>query len=160
MKRVLYILPFIILCLVTCRERTSLFDIQDEDFIAPPHIWDTWVSEVYYDIYGQLCGVRMQIDYTDRFATDLPVYHEFYQGTSLRTEIEFIIEIGTLAYSVEVFGQYEVGNYYLKLFYGEIPIGACYFRVVLDNGRLEIQNVSQQTMNFPEPDHWYCIIVN
>ena len=160
MKRLFYTLPIIIFCFMTCRDRTSLFDIRGEDFTAPPHIWDTWVSGVYYDVYGQLCGVRMQIDFTDRFEMDLPLYHMFYHETSLRNEIEFVIEIATLAYSVEVFGPYQVGDYYLKIYFGEIPIGACYFRVVSNDGRLEIQNVEQQTMNVPEPDHWFCKIVH
>ena len=160
MKRLSYIVPIIMLCMITCRERTSLFDIQDEDFIAPPHVWDTWVSYVYYDVYGQLCGVRMQIDFTDRFEKDLPLYHEFYQGTSLRTEIESTAELGILAYSVEVFGPYEVGDYYLKIYFGEIPISACYFRVILSDGQLEIENTSQQTVNIPQPDHWSCMVVD
>jgi hypothetical protein len=124
--------------------------------MAPPHIWDTWVSAAYYDIYGNLCGVRMQIDFTDRFEKDLPLYHEFYEGASLRTEIEFTGQLGITAYSVEVFGPYVLGDYYLKIFFGEIPIGACYFRVVSSDGRLEIQNVSQQTTDVPKPDYWYC----
>jgi hypothetical protein len=158
MKRLIYILPTIILCLVTCRERTNLFDIHDEDFTAPPHIWAAWVSGVYYDIYGNLCGVRMQIDFTDRFEKDLPLYHEFYEGTSLRTEIEFTGQLGTIAYAVEVFGPYGVGDYYLKIFFGEIPIGACYFRVVLNDGRLEILNTSTITTDLPKPDFWSCSI--
>jgi hypothetical protein len=160
MRRLFFIMAIIILCVVSCRERTNVFDINSEDFMAPPHIWDTWVSYAYYDIYGQLCGVRMEIDFTDRFGKDLPLYHEFYEGTSLRTEVEFIAEYGTLAYYVEIYGPYQVGDYYLKIFFGEIPIGACAFRVVSDNGVLKIQNTSIITMDLPKPDSWSCSIFN
>jgi hypothetical protein len=160
MKKYLYILPIIILCLVTCRERTNIYDICDEDFVAPPHIWAAWVSVVYYNANGLLCGVRMQIDFTDPFEKNLPIYHQFYEGTSLRTEIEYTANTGTKVYSVEIFGPYTVGEYYLKIFFGEIPIGACYFEVIDNDGVLEIENISQRLFTPQTPESWYGEIVN
>ncbi|MGB3477723.1 MAG: hypothetical protein WBB67_01025 [bacterium] len=158
MKKFYYLLPLIIFCIVSCRERTNVFDILDEDFMAPPHIWDTWVSGVYYDPYGYLVGVRMQIDFTDRFEKALPLYNEFYQDVSLRTEVQVDAGIGTITYSVEIFGPYEVGDYCLKIYFGEMPIGACRFDVISDDGRLTIQNVSTYTMDLPKPICWYCSV--
>jgi len=137
-----------------CHERTNVFDILDEDFKTPPHIWLAYASGAYYDTLGYLIGVHIDINFTDDFEKTLPLYHEFYQDVSLRLEIDYDAPVGTNSYYVEIFGPYEVGEYCLKIYFGNIPIGACLFQVVSEGDRLKIKDTFTCTMEIPQPVDW------
>src|SRR4030042_3579907 len=138
MKKLLLMMVFLLL-LLSCRERNNIFDIGSDGFTYPPHIWLAWATGGWYDPYGYLVGVRIEVDFTDKFEKSLPLWHEFYCEKNLMTEFEFVMENGKNVYYVDVFGPYVVGFYDLKIYFGDIPIGACKFEVVPFNSRTTLK---------------------
>lgn len=125
------------------------------NFVPPPPIALAWPTEAFYDTTGQLIGIRIQIDFADEFEKNLILTHMFYQDISLRTEFDLEVNTGTISYAVEIYGPYQVGDYCLKIYFGEMPIGSCPFSIVSETGRLIVEGVSRYVTTSHTSDEWH-----
>jgi len=134
------------------RDRTNQFDVCNEDFTTPPPLWYGWVPYGYY-YQGYLVGVQIEFVFAEGFARTLGIKHIFYQNGSECLNQDFPIESGTESYTISINygGPMPLGEYCLKLLFGEISVGAAKFSVVDTSGKLVIQGTS----NYLPIEDWF-----
>lgn len=154
MKTKILFIAYMALLMVSCRERTNIFDIGNDNFTTPPHS-DAWVDGYYIDPNGYLVGVRIQIEFTDPFERTLPLYFEFYQDISRVLDFEEEFAAQTTVCYENIFGPYEVGWYSLRYSFGGIPLGAALFEVVESDGILRVKGAEPTVVQLTDPLQWH-----
>jgi hypothetical protein len=150
---------FIIACItfsLSCRERTNIFDIGADDFVSPPHLGQLEIDSTYYDPHDStLIGIKFIVPCTEPFQRTLPLVHRlYYSDTIMLLEHTADVPEGTILYSIYVFGPYELGEYSLRHYFGEMPIGAGFFRVVDWPGRLIVEGVTTSGYLYKPANEW------
>ena len=144
MIRTLRILSFVIMLLVACRERNSLFDPQSDSFTSPPPVFLAYPIGGWYTNTGYLVGIRMQVDFAEQFSRSLPIGNIMYQYDVQLASEGVTVPTGNASYTVDLISQsiLDIGEYCIKIYFAEIAIGSCPFDVVEDTtGRLMIEGV-------------------
>jgi hypothetical protein len=74
------------------------------------------------------------VTFIENLTRNVPITHVFYEDVTERLRIGFGIEPGTRTYSIAIYygGPFPLGEYNLRLFWGEIGIAVCMFSVVPD----------------------------
>ena len=155
MKLRMMIMLALLLLLLSCRERVSQLDIMSDDFVSPPPI-DAEVTGLYYQ-GGYLVGIQFTMLFAEPCEGNVDVTNVFFQDISERLRTVSTIRTGDQQYVLEIFGPYELGDYSLRLFFGEIAIGARIFSIVQENGRMVIDDVLEVRKGFDRPQGWTVI---
>jgi len=150
-------LTLLLFAALSCHERNNIYDIGNDSFESPPHL-DAWPAVGYYDPQGYLVGIGFQIEFTDQVKRNFVIHHSFYQDMSLRTNFKMDVIRGSIGYTVDIFGPYEIGPYSLRFNFGGMAIGACIFEVIQGNGVLVIQRVSDYEKTTFSPRKWFYLI--
>lgn len=135
----------LLLCVITCRERTNLFDPGNENFTAPPPFWYAMPTAGWYTQQGYLIGIQLEVNFVDQFSRSLPIENIMYQGISELASAGIAVPLGASSYEVDLISSsiMDVGDYSVEIYFGEIAIGSCLFSVVEDTAnRLIVENVS------------------
>lgn len=143
MKVKIKILGLILLFLVSCRERTNIFDPGTDDFIPPPPISLAWPTHAIYDSYGYLIGIRFQVDFAEDFEKTLIIHNELYQDISMRVAFDVTVEQGDCVYIQDVYANYALGTYCLKIFFGGVPIGCCPLSIISEGGSMIVKGIPE-----------------
>jgi hypothetical protein len=145
MKRYIKFLIIIIPFLLSCRERNSQYDVLAEGFTPPPPVCATASHPVYDPNTGNLVEVDIGIWFTEPFAKTLGITHIFYAGGSPVDSAGFVIDVHTDFWAVGIYssGQFPVGDYCLKLFFGGFPIAGHPFSVVDSAGKSVIKEIAR-----------------
>lgn len=155
MKLKMKITLALVILLLSCRERVSQLDIMSDDFVAPPPI-DAEVTALYYQS-GYLVGIQFTMLFAEPCEGNVDVTNVFFQDISERLRTVTTIRTGDQQYVLEVFGPYELGDYSVRIFFGEIAIGARIFSIVQDNGQMVIENAPEVRKVLDEPQEWRAV---
>jgi len=137
------------------RKRMNQFDVGSEGFATPPPCY-TWGAPVYDPYSGRLVAVRIVIEFTDELQKTLSFTHRFFFNNDMVLEIGYSVDKGSKNYGLEINygGQpFPLGDYCLKIYWGECGYGAFVFSVVQEGDRLKFKALTN-----PEacsyPDRW------
>lgn len=130
MKPMIKIVILLMLFLLSCRERNSIFDPGNENFDTPPSLWYATISGVHYNNYGNIIGIDFEVCFTKEFDSKLILLHEIYRDNIVFTSTDKVVDPGTKLYTYSVFADYTIGSYCLEISFGGIPIGAVPFSIV------------------------------
>jgi len=146
----------LILLLLSCRERVSQLDIMSDDFVSPPPT-DAEVTGLYYQA-GNLVGIQFTMLFAEASQGNVDVTNVFFQDISERLRTVTTIHTGDQHYVIEIFGPYELGDYSLRQFFGEIAIGARIFSIVQEKGQMVIHSVPEVRRVLDKAQEWRVVI--
>lgn len=145
MKLNFKIVGLLALLLISCRERNNMFDTGSSSFIPPPAIFDARATMAYYNSQGYLIGIKFEINFVAEFEKVTILHNTLYELTdSSRIEMvsfDVTMKQGDLYYTEDVYAGYDVGLYYLTIYFGGIPIGAATFAIVAEDNSLVIKQL-------------------
>lgn len=138
MKKIILLTITCIVIMSSCRERNSMFDIGGDNFEPPPPIEWAWFSGAWYDYYGNLVGVRLEVEFFEAFTHPLTITHTLYRDTSMTalTDTAFTTRGGQLSYHVDLIHGLTVGEYNVRISFAEIYMYTAWFLVVDDAGKV------------------------
>jgi hypothetical protein len=115
-----------------------MFDIGGDNFEPPPPIKWAWFSGAWYDYYGHLVGVRLEVEFFEAFSHPLTITHALYRDTSMSalTDTAFTTVGGQLAYHVDLIHGLTVGEYNVRISFAEIYMYTAWFLVYDDAGKM------------------------
>lgn len=128
----LLILGLLVLALFQCRERDNMFDMGSDDFVPPPPIFwhDSLVTGIYHAVDSTLIGFRFRVEFADEFERTLIIHNElYYTDTILYEDFDETVGQGGIRFIHDTYGEINEGPYYLRLFFGGLPIGYVAFLV-------------------------------
>ncbi len=155
--RIIVLLSLFLFSAISCHERNNIYDIGNDNFVAPPHL-DAWPAVLYYDPQGYLVGIGFQIEFTAQATRNFVIHHSFYQDISLRTNFETEVTRGSIGYTVDIFGPYEIGPYSLRFNFGGVAIGACIFEIVAENDVLVVKEASRYEETTFSSNNWVHVV--
>ena len=157
-KKTLFLVSIIML--ISCHERSNIFDIGADDFVPPPHITQLFLNRLYYDAQDSiLVGIRFLLPCTEAFERTLPITHRlYYSDTVMLVEHTEEVPLGTWAFYVEIFGPYQVGMYSLRHYFGGLPIGAGFFGVIEGADGMTVEGVEEHEYCNWSGQDWVCTV--
>lgn len=144
MKVRLYLLLVLLIAVTTCRERNNMFDVGSDDFVPPPPIY--WHDSLITGLYNQedtLIGVRFKVEFADEFERTLVIHNELYYTDSILFAIfDATVGQGNIHYIHDVYGSFQEGAYFFRIFFGGLPIGYVAFLVQASDRTISILETS------------------
>jgi hypothetical protein len=137
----LFLLGFCMLVVFSCRERNNMFDMGSDGFMPPPPIFwhDSLVTGIYHAIDSTLIGFRFRVEFADEFERTLLIHNElFYTDSLLFDQFDEMVGQGSMRYVHDVYDDINEGPYYLRMFFGGLPIGYVAFLVMGSNYSITI----------------------
>ncbi len=154
LKACLFIL-FFVFC--SERNRTNQYDVTSKGFAAPPCCY-TWGQPVY-DPYGYLVAVQIGIEYTDPMPKTLSFDYKFIVNGDNVLNVSYPVNEGETSFGIEIHyggNPFPLGDYCLKIYWGEFGYGAFAFKVISTNGVAKYKG-SVQYDETKIPSDWYKI---
>lgn len=136
-----FLLLIYMLVAFSCRERDNIFDMGSDEFIPPPPIFwhDSLVTGIYHAVDSTLIGFRFKMEFADEFQRTLIIHNElYYTDTILFVQFDEIVGQGNIRYVHDVYDDINEGPYYLRIFFGGLPIGYVAFLVQSGNYSISI----------------------
>jgi hypothetical protein len=130
-----------------------MFDVGGDDFMIPPSI-SAWICAGWYNYSGHLIGVRLQADCYESFSSTVTMTHFLYNnsGNTELCRVDSTIVGGTDIYYVDLFQTLTVGEYSVRVYFAEFPVGACAFRVIEGDNKFTLENIDENGNSFPVQD--------
>jgi len=140
------------------RDRTNQFDVTRKGFAAPPCCY-TWGQPVYDPHSGYLIAVQIGIEFTDPMPRTLSFDHKFICNGTDVLDFDYSVDAGANNYGIEISygGQpFPLGDYCLKIYWGEFGYGAFVFSIVPEGGVAKFKGITRgDAANMPKD--WYFI---
>jgi hypothetical protein len=77
-----------------------------------------------------LIGVRFIVEFSDPFEKTLIIHNElYYEDTTLFAQFDETVGQGSMHFIHDVYGDFNEGAYYFRMFFGGLPIGYVAFLV-------------------------------
>ncbi|UCG29450.1 MAG: hypothetical protein JSV53_07980 [candidate division WOR-3 bacterium] len=146
------LLLLILILGVGCRERVNPYDPGGEDFMTPPPIYYSQPILGWFNNYGQLIGVRMQVDFVEPFPRSFEIMNVLYRGTEELARDSIPVGSGMDSYIVDLITDtiMDTGEYLVLYYWDEFSIGSCLFYIFLKDDTYFIQNVSEYDIYYQE----------
>ena len=140
-----FALFLVLLAMLSCRDRINPYDPGSENFAAPPPVYFAYPTLGWYNAYGYLIGIRIQVDFTDAFPASLSMLNVLYRGTEELARATVPVGSGLDSYEVDLISDtiMDNGDYLVIFYWSDISIGSCLFRVQEIDNRFVIRNVTQ-----------------
>ncbi len=137
MFRKMIFLPILFFCYCSERQRTNQFDVTNKGFSTPTPCY-TYGSPVYDPYSGYLVAVNIYIEFTDPLPRTFSFDHKFHFNGQDILDFGWTVNSGANNYGIQIsYGgdPFPIGDYCLKIYWGEFGYGAFVFSVIpLNNG--------------------------
>ena len=143
-------IPILLLTVLSCHERINPYDPGSENFTTPPPVYVAYPTLGWFDQYGYLIGVRIRVDFANTFPASLSILNVLNHGTEELARVIIPVGSGLDSYQVDLISNavMDAGDYFVVLYWSEVSIGSCLFRVLRSSGNWVIYNVAEyDTMN-------------
>jgi hypothetical protein len=140
-----YAILVTLLAALSCHERINPYDPGSEEFTIPPAIRYAYPSVGWYNQYGYLVGVGMQVHFVDGFQASMSILNVLTSETTVLAREDIHVQAGQEAYYVDLIGDSPMppGEYLVIFYWSDISIGSCLFGVMEENGSCVIRNVTE-----------------
>ena len=130
---------------LSCHERINPYDPGSEEFTTPPPIRLAYPVAGWYNQYGYLVGVRMQVIFTDGFLAAMSILNVLTSETTVLARESIPMHVDQDAYYVDLISDSTMppGDYLVIIYWSDISIGSCLFGVTETNGTYVIRNVAE-----------------
>lgn len=160
MRRKLIILSIILLFFCYCseRQRTNQFDVTNKGFSTPTPCY-TWGSPVYDPYNGYLIGVVIGIEFTDALPRTFSFDHKFFFNGQNVLDFGQTVNSGAENYGIQIYyggDPFPVGDYCLKIYWGEFGYGAFVFSVVPSGNATEFKGLTLEN-GIERIKDWYSV---
>jgi hypothetical protein len=145
-----FIILILLLAALSCHERVNPYDPGSENFTTPPPIYLAYPIGGWYNQYGYLIGVRIQVEFVDEFLVAMSILNVLTSSTSVMASESVVVPGGRDSYIVDLIGDSAMpaGDYLVVFYWNDMSIGSCFFGVVQRNGDYVIPNVEEyDTLN-------------
>ncbi len=147
MKRIInyLIIASIFFCFCTERKRVNQFDVTSYGFSTPPPCY-TWGSPVYDPYSGYLVGVIIAVEFTDATLRAFSFEHKFLFNGDDVLNFDYNVDAGSHNYGVQIYygGEpFPIGDYCLKIYWGEFGYGAFVFSVITKGNATEFKGITK-----------------
>lgn len=135
---------------LSCHERDNLYDPGSDNFTTPPPIYQAYPIGGWYNQYGYLIGVRMQVAFVDEFLVSTSILNVLTSSTSVMASESVVVLGGQDSYIVDLISDSTMpaGDYLVIFYWSDLSIGSCYFSVAQKNGDYVIYNIEEyDTLN-------------
>jgi len=140
----------VLLIALSCHERINPYDPGSENFTTPPPLYNAYPVLGWYNQSGYLIGVRVQVDFVGAFPASLSILNVLSHGTEELARETIPVSSGLDSYEVDLISDtvMDAGDYLVVLYWSELSIGSCLFRVLQSSDTWMIYNVAEyDTMN-------------
>uniref|UniRef100_A0A7V1EHU6 Uncharacterized protein n=1 Tax=candidate division WOR-3 bacterium TaxID=2052148 RepID=A0A7V1EHU6_UNCW3 len=150
-KSIVFVLFFILTC--SERKRMNQFDVGSDSFTAPPPCY-TWGAPVYDPYSGELVAVQIAIEFTDGLQRTLSFSHKFLRNSDVVLTFDYSVDAGSENYGIQIsYGgePFPLGDYCLKVYWGEFGYGAFKFSVVPEANKTRFKGITNNEADgYPE----------
>lgn len=140
-----YAISAMLFAAMSCHERINPYDPGSEEFNTPPPIHMAYPIGGWYNQYGYLVGVRIQVDFTDAFPASMLILNVLTSETSVLARESIPVGGGLDNYYVDLISDSAMppGDYHVIFYWSDVSIGSCPFSVIDEGGNYLIQNVTE-----------------
>jgi hypothetical protein len=140
----------VLLAVLSCHERINPYDPGSDNFATPPAVYVAHPVLGWFNQNGYLIGVRMRVDFVSVFPASLSILNVLNRDTEELAREIIQVGSGLDSYEVDLISNsvMDAGDYLVVLYWSEVSIGSCLFRVLRSSGSWVIHNVAEyDTMN-------------
>jgi len=139
------VILILLLTVLSCHERINPYDPGSENFATPPPVYVAYPVLGWFNQNGYLIGVRIQVDFVNAFPASLSILNVLNYGTEELAREIIPVGSGLDSYEVDLISNsvMDAGDYHVVLYWSEVSIGSCLFRVLRSSGNWWIYNVAE-----------------